>query len=466
MSKELKIYLSYHHDDNVSIDEDRGWVDNFSRLLGMMVNQVYSLDVVFCQAAGNDGYLKTRPGNTDASILILSPNYLEDPLTKEEMKQISSGTGSDRIFKVVKYPIKDYVLNGLTDLTAYTFYTVDRDTGKARTHQDLINPKQEETVWMKIMDLAEAIIGTDHTKQKSLQETVETDPGKTIYLADTGSSLSVERNIIRRELNRFGYNVLPKEAIPSDTSKAKPIITESLKRSKLSIHLIDNKVYIGKDNTHWDLAMIQNQLAMEEFENHTGQFSRLIWIPREDEEDPGISDSEDQLEFTRNAEVLQTSIEDLKNVLKYNLVLQSEDKGEIIEDQNSGNKRAYVIYDQANKNEIDEVIAKIRAEGFDVLLPSFDQDLLAVRDQHISNLKACDLALIYFRSSDNIWLRMKFLDLVKSPGMGRTKGQIQKVIIHEQGQNLDKSFFEKHGTHFHVIGNTYSFLKSITNPDG
>ena len=71
MMENLKLYLSYHHNDNVSIDEDKGWVEDFSRLLGMMVGQVYNIEITYCNSNGDDGFMKTRPGNTDATIIIL-----------------------------------------------------------------------------------------------------------------------------------------------------------------------------------------------------------------------------------------------------------------------------------------------------------------------------------------------------------------------------------------------------------
>ena len=66
-----KIYLSYHASDNKKADEkDRGWVDNFVRLLNMMYSQLYDDEIVFCNTNGTDGLLKTRPGNADAVLLI------------------------------------------------------------------------------------------------------------------------------------------------------------------------------------------------------------------------------------------------------------------------------------------------------------------------------------------------------------------------------------------------------------
>ena len=458
-----KIYLSYHPDDNRSADEkDRGWVDNFVQLLNMMYTQLYDDEIIFCNTQGTDGLVKTRPGNADAALLILSPNFLEDPDCKEEMKQITSSLDGHLLFKAIKFPITDYPLNGLADLTNYNFYSLDRASGEAKTYQNLIDTNLEGSVWMKVMDLAEAV----HTVLNPLEngsKNEKTNSKVNIYLADTGNLLSIERNIIRRELSRYGFNVSPKGSIPKDESKAKKLIEKELKECQLSIHLIDNKQYIGKDNSHWELAMIQNEIARQKFEGGaSGKLSRLIWIPQvEEDEESGFEGTSDELEFTKDAEVLQSSIEDLKNVLKNNLVLQSEELGETTSVSGNGKSKIYLIYDQANQNEIHGEIEKLKGLGYDVLLPSFDNNLLAVRDQHISSLKACDMAMIYYHSSDAIWLRMKFLDLVKSPGLGRTKGQMPKIILHEKGQTFQKEFFEKHNSIFQEIGGSYDFLKEV-----
>jgi len=463
-----KIYLTYHNDDNVSIDEnDRGWVENFTRLLNMMYIQLYDQELIFCHAKGSDGFVKTRFGNTDASLLILSPNYMEDAECKEEMKQILANVEAEYLFKAVKYPISDYPMNGLSDITNYDFYSLNRETGVAKTYQNLIDTNLEGSVWMKVMDLAEAI----HTSQSPVEARQKTDEENknqrlNIYLADTGNLLSIERNIIRRELSRYGFNVSPKASIPKDEKKAKSVINNELKDCQLSIHLIDNKQYVGKDNSHWDLAMIQNDLAKEKFAEVSSQkLSRLIWIPQVEEEyESDFDASGEELEFTKDAEVLQSSIEDLKNVIKNNLVLQTEELGESISETSNGDNRVYLIYDQENQNEIKSIIDGIKSEGFEVLLPSFDNDLIAVRDKHIACLKSCDIAIIYYQSSDPIWLRMKFLDLVKSPGLGRTKGPLSKIILYSKGQSFDKGFFEKHSTEFqeHDSGSqSFTFLKTI-----
>lgn len=69
---------------------------------------------------------------------------------------------------------------------------------------------------------------------------------------------------------------------------------------------------------------------------------------------------------------------------------------------------------------------------------------MRVRSTHINNLRSFDTAIIYKGKVNEQWVRMKILDLLKAPGLGRNKPIKGKAVITRAGSPLNLEAFKKH----------------------
>src|ERR1044072_9059285 len=146
-------------------------------------------------------------------------------------------------------------------------------------------------------------------------------PQKLVYLAETTSDLSKERELVRDELRQRGYGVLPEKKLPVETSSEAlaSAVRADLERSALSVPPAVVKYGSTPEDDERSVVCIQEELA-DARRAEAPDFRRILWMP------PGlmtpaleVKDSR-QKEFVtelqsrigEGTELLQTSVEDLK----------------------------------------------------------------------------------------------------------------------------------------------------------
>jgi hypothetical protein len=296
---------------------------------------------------------------------------------------------------------------------------------------------------MKMVDLAYDILETLlMLKQGEMKvETKNIFKRKTIYLAETGHDLSVQRNIIKRELQRHGYIVLPNHTLPTIASELERSARKDLEECSLSIHLIGSAYGEIPEGADLSIVDIQNRLASEAAVAKRGrkeEFSRLIWIApnlknASDKQKSFIDTIRRDTEAQEGAEILQNPLEDFKNIMREELLESQERRGQ---DDFSG-KTIYLVHDRIDHTEVEPFREAIEKSGFKVLIPEFEGDLLELRKHHIENLRKFDGAIIFKGKVNDQWVRMKVLDLLKAPGFGRKKPIRGKAIISSGPASLD-----------------------------
>jgi hypothetical protein len=99
------------------------------------------------------------------------------------------------------------------------------------------------------------------------------------------------------------------------------------------------------------------------------------------------------------------------------------------------------MHDRVDVNDVKPIREVLEKNGFRVLIPEFEGELLDVRKKHIDNLRTFDAAIIYKGKVNEQWVRMKALDLLKAPGFGRKKPIIGKAILTTPGSTLNVESF-------------------------
>jgi hypothetical protein len=312
-----------------------------------------------------------------------------------------------------------------------------------KEYSDFFSLEAEKQYWMKLVDLAhdihESLLNLNQDGSKA--EVKNIFKRKTIYLADTGHDISIQRDIIKRELQRHGYVVLPNHTLPTNLAELEKDVRKDLEESSLSIHLIGAAYGEIPEGADKSIVDIQNSLASEVASAKRGkqeEFSRLIWISSylktaSDRQKSFIENIKRDTEAQEGAEILQNALEDFKNIMREELI-ESDERD--LTDNFSG-KSIYLLHDKVDVNEVRPFKEAIQKSGFKVLEPAFEGDLLEVRKNHIENLRNLDAAIIFKGKVNDQWVRMKVLDLLKAPGFGRRKPILGKAIIGSESASVE-----------------------------
>jgi hypothetical protein len=439
-------------DNETTSKTELGWVSQFKKFLELMLTQILGEKPNVMLKSEHDNMTSPNLDNVGVVITVLSKQFIKSGKCLDHVESFykaieSQRSSNPRIFKVFRTPLS--VLEQpprLRDLLGYEMYQIDPDSGEVLEYSDYFSMEAERQYWMKMVDLTYDIFDSLLILRGNAKQ-VETInyKRKTIYLAETGHDLSVQRNIIKRELQRHGYNVLPNQTLPGTLSELDRIVRRDLEKSNLSIHLIGSAYGEIPEGTDKSVVDLQNKLSAEratQARSAKQDFSRLIWIPSNlnnaSERQKGFIESiKRDVEAQEGAEILQTSLEDFKNIMREEL-MEAVDKTIIAETKG---KTVYVMHDRVDFNEVKPFIQMIRDAGFEVLIPEFEGELLELRQKHIENLRKLDAAIIYKGKVNEQWVRMKALDLLKAPGFGRKKPIIAKAILTPPGSGVNIESF-------------------------
>jgi hypothetical protein len=480
MRSDVDVVVIFADKDNEpSGKKATGWVSDFKRFLELMLLQVLGEKPTILLKSEYDTI--TAPDLTNVGVLVpvLTKDFNQSGACLDNLETFhkaieKSARKANRVFKVFKAPLSTSEQPPrLRELIGYEMYQLDIETGETKEYTDYFSFEAERQYWMKMVDLAYDIFDSLmqlRAQDKSL-EVRNIYKRKNIYLAETGHDLSVQRNIIKRELIRHGYVVLPQQTLPGTLHELEKMVAKELDECSMSIHLIGNSYGEIPEGTDRSVVDIQNRMAADrslKARQSGSEFSRLIWISptlatASDKQKSFIESIKRDIEVQEGAEILQTPLEDFKNIMREELVESLERKGH----GSDTGKSVYLVHDRIDQNEVKPLAEVIEKSGYKVLLPEFEGELLNVRKKHIDNLRSFDAAIIYKGKVNEQWVRMKVLDLLKAPGFGRKKPIKGKAIFAGAGTQLNSDSFRSQniivfqGENNNSLENLKSFLKEF-----
>lgn len=455
MQFEIDVLILFaDRDDETKNKNGTGWVSQFKRFLELMLTQVLGEKPNIMIKGEFDSLTAPNLDNVATLIPILSKDFIQSGQCLDHVVSFYKAIENtekkhQRVFKVFKNPLS--LLEQpprLRELIGFDMYQLDPDSGEIKEYTDYFSTEAERQYWMKMVDLAYDIYDTILYLKGSAGpvEVKNIYNRKTIYLAETGHDLSVQRNIIKRELQRHGYVVLPNHTLPNNYADLEKTIAKDLDESNLSIHLIGasyGEIPEGSDRSIVDIQNAMSADKSQRVREKNQNFSRLIWIS------PNLSNASERqrayiekikrdTEAQEGAEILQTPLEDFKNIMREELL--DGDEKRTAHDSNT--RTVYLVHDRVDEQEVKPIADIIKASGFNVITPEFDGELLELRKKHIDNLRNFDAAIIYKGKVNEQWVRMKILDLLKAPGFGRKKPIIGKAIITAPGAQVNIDAFK------------------------
>lgn len=491
-NKEIHLYFS--EQDNQPLEGAmKGWVTNFHKFLSTLLSQI-SRDTVSVKLISEENVGTTSIDETAVVIAICTPaltasTNLTEALNgyakklKEENLLLSEGIA--RIFKVHKAPFnEDDALPELEDVISYDYFMIDPLSGDAQEFRRFFGNDAERSYWMKLVDMAYDINQVLQDSSTAVRSTVDDDipREKTVYLASTGVDMVIQRDIIKRELIRHGYKVLPQHTLPKETGQLENQVAEDLHKCRLSIHLIGEDYGYKPKGSDISVVDIQNRIAS----NHTYDmveyntksevskpFSRLIWVSPDlknvtERQKIFIEDLKSDAAALEEAEVLQIPLQELKSIIREELVTGGRFKRESREiggydlDNKSGAKMIYLIQDKMDVRDATQLRDYLEKSGYNVVFPSYSGDLVDIRYIHQENLRRCDASIIYYGKAKEAWIKTKLQDLLKAPGFGREKKLLAKAVYFDGPKSVDTDHFEKNNAM--ILGNNGGFKPEHLKP--
>ncbi|MBV9926751.1 MAG: TIR domain-containing protein [Acidobacteria bacterium] len=452
------IFISYAHIDNQPLAEGlEGWIATLHERLRIRLEQLTGERVRLWRdpkLQGNDVFAETLIARLSKSALlvaVISPRYVKSEWCLRELSEFCRRAESyggltlgdrSRVFKVVKFnvPLQEHPPQ-LQGMLGYEFYEYDAARDRAREFSPDVLPARDIRYWEKLDDLAYDIKGMIETMRRAgdapaLAPTLPPagGPSKTVYLAETTSDLGAERDLIKRELQQRGHVVLPDRELPLRGGALREAVREYLGRSELSVHLLGAHYGIIPEDEGRSLAEIQSELAGACGEG----LRRIVWMP------VGLeARDERQREFVNGlclgltlnghgkAEVLQTSLEDLKQLIGERVADQPKLSATLLDgdpEGGGGPANVYLICDREDIDDVRPVEDCLFEQGLNVVTSAVEGDEAALREDHRANLIECDAVMTYYGRANDIWLRMKQRELQKVAGYGRTKPLLAKAI--------------------------------------
>lgn len=493
---ELKngILLCFSEEDNQPIEGGlKGWVSNFHKFLSTLLSQI-SRDNPEIHMASESSFDQTDPADYAVTVLVCTPAFAKSKSFIKKLndygKELKASDqlmvdGIPRIFKVHKAPFEeDVYFPQFQDLISYDFYMVDPLSGEAQEFRRFFGSEAERSYWMKLVDMAydiHQLLSTSSAVARKKTETDDVPREKTVYLASTGVDMVIQRDIIKRELIRHGYKVLPQHTLPKEVNALENMITEDLQKCRLSIHMVGEDYGYKPKGSEISVVDIQNRIASGytyELADHNKTaeekklFSRLIWLSPDlknvtERQKIFIEDLKSDAASLEEAEVLQITLQEFKSIIREELVTggrfntHREVKGYQPAEEGDS-KIIYLIHDKSDKKETKPLHEYLEKTGYKVVEPTFDGDLVDIRYIHQENLRRCDASIIYFGKAKEAWIRTKLQDLLKAPGFGREKKLQAKAVYMDGQKSVDLDHYEKNNAL--VLGNNGGFKPEHLKP--
>ena len=454
MPSTYDIFISYGQlDDQDPAGEVKGWVDLLVERLPRLVsnNLGYQPKIWRDERSLSGNALLTAAieeglAHSLLFVPILSPRYVQSEWCRRELETFCatpslSGAAAhrSRIFKVIKSPLLFNLAtkepSQLRELIGYPFYEMEGDMPVEFGHE--VQPSKDPRYWSALRrlawDISNMLVALKDNVNKRVTGPLtltpsngNSDSSKSVYLAESTSDLSQQRELVRDELRQRGYEVLPDKKLPLEEGKqTEAAILSALERSVLSVHLIGTRYGSTPEDDPRSVVRIQEELAAQHSAGKSS-FSRLLWIPQ------GLMTAALEITDQRQkdfvvelqnrvgagAELLQTSVEDLKTHLleKLNPPARSQAPSAA---RRAKFKQVYLICEDRDRSLVKPIRDYLFDQKIEVITWLDGEEGRTLMDYHRKNLRECDAALVYFGNGDEPWVRKNLEDLEKAYGYGR-----------------------------------------------
>jgi len=454
MKFQWDVFISYAHIDNQPLTpEQKGWVTLFHRTLQTLLSQQIGAAAVIWRdekLRGNDIFsneIVDQLPRTALMVSVLTPRYVHSEwCTKEinEFCRIAEHAGGlvvdnkARVFKVVKTPIdqEQPLPPVVAKVLGYEFFGYDEDQ-TPREFDPAYGEKSKEEFLRKVYKLARDMAQLRARLEASVPHgdgplDGESAPKFPVYLAECSRDRRDAREVLRAELERYGYPVLPNQQLPSDEEEYVAEVERLVAQCRFSVHLIGNSYGVVPDgDSQKSVVVLQNELAARR--SKTGGLRRVIWLPEgassgQAAQQAFIDALHQNAEMQTGADVITGDLEQLKGAIHTALKKLEQPEPPKPTDQQpaeASRKLMYILCVEQDRKEVVPLLKFLRGRGLEVALPVFTGDATQVREANQQLYMGCDGVILFYGTGDEAWKFHQQNELKK------IRGQRDKPLLAE-----------------------------------
>ncbi len=401
---------------------------------------------------------------SEANLIILvfngfvSDEFARDLRTLELTHQTLVDNGKE-IFIVVKSPkFSALIPVYLRKYTQYNFFDINIRTNEAIEFAPFLKGEKENKFWSKLTDLAyDSKMFFDNLNGNQPAAKVN------VYLAEVSKDQTNNREILKREFQLSGYNVLPVKPLPGSLKEYRDAAAEIIKTADLSIHMMGEIYGDSPSGSDYSFVEIQNKLITELISQDSlkNNFYRFVWLPPnlepyDEKQIQYLKRLKRELNDNKSGEIIQCSIEEFKEIIaqKVNSLQNIE---ATLEFEPAG-KKVILIIDKPDETSYQKVVNIIKDthKEYELIDMTRTGDLLplAMFRQAVSS---SDAAIIMSLSNQSNWLNgilgltLKNISigknnknkLVAALTSNKTSAEIDFEALHVDNISLDDSQFSK-----------------------
>lgn len=373
---------------------------------------------------------------SSAAVIFISPNIESDDSYISELKEIcgffklesiSLSTGCNKLFKICIEPPKGSLNPAcLNELLSYNFYEKNLYNRKIRS-LDFSSTDKSATLYSKLLDLVYDIAIT--LRNDSPDDSAYEKTKRSIYLGLTSFDQVKSRDDIRRELQHYGYRVLPQASMPEQGEEFEKTLIECLQQADTVIELMGSQYGDILKGTKYSLTDFQNRIIREfQQKNQDSQIRRFIWIPLHNK----ISDQRQTLylkrlrrdDATENTEIIESPLETFKTIVASKLQDTNHSRKVLYENIS----RIYLLMEEEQSKDGEELYSSLLLSGLKVLTLDYAEQV-GIYARHLQALRDSDAVVIFQGSTNIAWLNSKIRDIIKAPGIGKLTPYKKVVIV-------------------------------------
>lgn len=459
------IFVSYSHvDDKPFGPEETRRVTKFHGHLETRVNAWLGQPITIWRdnkTEGTDLFSEEtieRLRRSAILVSIVTPSYIRSDWCKRELTEFVAANSApsirignkSRVVKVLKTFVSRAELPPiLDDVLGFPFYKVEPDSEVIREFLIDPSPEGKKAYFAKLDDVAfeiKRLIELMRTTRTKVTVPSKTETVTAVYLAVSSLDIQDHADELRRELEAQNCEVLPATSFPLTADRLIESIREDMSRCTLSIHPLGARYGVVPENETRSVVELQYELAIHRTDPN---FTCVVWIPPisgpvEDRQRALLDRIRNQREDAAALELLETSLEELKNFVVDRLGRRAAAKAMPPPEKSNGSAplgRIYLVHDQSDRMAATPLRDYLDTRGFEVIRPLMDGEPQVLREDHQENLRLADGVLIYWGAASEAWLRAKMRDLTRVRGLGRTTPFRANGIYVAEPQGPEKQDF-------------------------
>lgn len=448
MNKKIDLYITYPDDLSQNNESLFGLVQSYIATFIALTKRIFpqNLNIVI---KGKDfsknnynGFLNESKAFMFFTHPLFETNAEYDSELNEvceilKVNQIDPLAGFPQIFKIGLEPLKKPLKNNnLDQLLSYDLFERIAFARKSKNiTADAIG--QSQVLYSKFLDVVYDFIGILKASDPSISNESNINY---IYLGPTTAELNNFRDEIRRELQHYGFRILPMVNMPANAQDFEEVTILSLKKTDAIVQLLGPQYGEVVKGSKYSMTELQNKVIKEFMSKETDKsIKRYIWIPSHTK----INDQRQALFLNRlrrddagyDTEIIESPIETFKTILSGRLGGNHVNFKEEYENIS----KVYLITEESSVKDSEKLYAMLSSSGLKVLTLDFSEQI-GIYARHLQKLRDCDSIIIYQHIDNKYWLNSKLRDIIKCPGIGRNKPFKKLVLIvkSEPDENLLK----------------------------